>query len=383
MFAKSTKGVNRIPLWEFHVRELGADMGEFAGWEVPMMYTGALQEHMIVRTDAGVFDVSHMGRIRVSGPDAEPFLQRIFTKNIAKTKEYHLSGPTLVLNAYARVKDDEMPYKVSDEEWLVVVNALYRDKMLKYYENVIKTHNFDVRVEDLTSKYAMIAIQGPRSAEILEKICGDWIHDLRALQFRIGESVGEHDAFLISRSGWTGEDGFEIWAEPKNMVDIYRALLKAGVKPVGIICRDMLRIEMGYVLGEHEYGEDPLRFPPANSLRYGLGAIDWNKRGFVGEEALRAYRREGVRWVRVGIKMRRKHARAVIRQGYKLYVEDQVIGWVTSGTYSPYLKTAIGQAYVDVRYAIFGDIVEVEIRGKRYEGKIVEFPLVRGRPVVR
>lgn len=375
--------VIKTHLWEFHAEELKASMGVFAGWEVPMIYTSAIQEHNIVRTDCGIFDVAHMGRVRVTGPDVIPFLQKLYTKDIAKTKEYWMAGPTLALNEYARVKDDEMPYKISDEEWLIIVNAPYREKMLKHYSKVIEENGFKVKVEDLTFKLAMIAVQGPKTVEVFEKIGAGWVNDLHTLQFRMHEEIAGQKVFLISRSGWTGEDGYEIWAEPKAMVEIYRALLKAGAKPVGTVCRDTLRIEMGFVLGGHEYEEDPTKFPPANSLRYGMGAIDWYKHGFIGEEALRAYRREGVRWIRVGIRMRKKHARAILRFGYPLYIEDQYVGWITSGTYSPYLKRSVGQAYIDARYAIFGDYVEVEIRGKRYEGRILDFPLIPGRPVIK
>ncbi|OYT57209.1 MAG: glycine cleavage system protein T [Desulfurococcales archaeon ex4484_217_2] len=375
--------VIKTHLWEFHVKELGATMGEFAGWEVPMLYTSSLEEHNIVRTSVGIFDVAHMGRIKLTGPDVLPFLQKIYTKDMSKTKEYWMSGPTMALNEYARVKDDEMAYKVSDEEWYVIANAPYREKMLKYYDEIIKKYGFKVKVEDITFKTAMIAVQGPKVEEVFEKIGAGWANDLHTLEFRMNEEIAGQKVFLISRSGWTGEDGFEIWAEPKAMVEIYRALLKAGAKPVGTICRDTLRIEMGYVLGEDEYGEDPTKFPPALCLRYGLGAITWSKRGFIGEEALRACRREGCRWIRVGIRMTKKHARAILRHGYPVYVEDQVVGWITSGAYSPYLKRSVGQAYIDSRYAIFGEYVEVEIRGKRYEGRIFDFPLVPGRPVVK
>jgi len=370
-------------LWEFHVKELGATMGEFAGWEVPMLYTSSVEEHNIVRTDVGIFDVAHMGRIKLTGPDVLPFLQKLYPKDMSKTKEYWMSGPTLALNEYARVKDDEMAYKVSDEEWFVIVNAPYREKMLKYYDEVIKKYGFKVQVEDITFKLAMIAVQGPRVEEVFEKIGAGWTINLHTLEFRMNEEIAGQKVYLVSRSGWTGEDGFEIWAEPKAMVEIYRALIKAGAKPVGTICRDTLRIEMGFVLGGDEYGEDPTKFPPACCLRYGLGAIDWNKRGYIGEEALRACRREGCRWIRVGIRMKKKHARAILRHGYTVYVEDQPVGWITSGTYSPYLRRSVGQAYIDARYALFGDPVEVEIRGKRYEGRILDFPLVPGRPVVK
>ena len=358
-------------------------MGEFGGWEVPMLYESALKEHNIVRNDAGIFDVSHMGRVSIRGPDAIDFINLVCTKNVAKTKEYWMSGPTLILNQWARVKDDEMFYRVSDEQWYVVVNAPYREKMLNYYREIIESRGFKVEIEDLTFKYAMLAIQGPKVEEVFEKAGSAWVNDLHTLEFRTNVEVAGQKVFLISRSGWTGEDGFEIWAEPKNLLEIYRALLKAGAKPVGIISRDSLRIEMGFVLGEHEYGEDPVKFPCALSLRYGMGAIDWKKKGFIGEEALRACRREGVKWIRVGLKMKKKYARIIPRPGYKLYVDDQVVGWVTSGTFSPYLKRGVAQAYIDARYALFGEPVDIEVRGKRYPAKIEDLPLVPRRPVVK
>jgi len=370
-------------LYDYHLEKLGASFGEFGGWEVPMLYTSALEEHNIVRTSAGVFDVSHMGRIRLKGSDVPEFIEYVYTKSFKKIKEGWMSGPTLALNHWARVKDDEMLYKISDEEWLVVANAPYREKMIKYFKEVAKEKGFKIKIEDLTFKYAMIAVQGPKVEEAMEKIGAGWANDLHTLEFRTDVEIAGAKVFLISRSGWTGEDGFEIWAEPSAMIKIYDKLLEAGVKPVGIISRDTLRVEMGYVLGEHEYGEDPTKFPCAISLRYGLGAIDWNKKGFVGEEALRAYRREGVRWVRVGLRFKKKAGRVVPRQGYKIFVDDVVVGWITSGSYSPYLKRAVAQAYIDTRYAIFGEVVEVEIRGKRYEAKIEDFPLVPGRPVVK
>ncbi len=368
----------RIPLLDFHVEELGAETGLFGEWEVPMRYTSSLEEHMSVRTSAGVFDVSHMGRIRFRGSDVLDFIQYIYTKDLSKTKEYNLSGPTLALNMWARVKDDEMLYKISDEEWLVVVNALYRDKMLKYFNDVIREKNYDVEVEDLTFKYSMIAVQGPRSAEILSSLGNaEWINDLKPLEFRLNEEIKGLKIYLISRSGWTGEDGFEIWGEHQAIKQLMRILVDKGVKPAGIIARDTLRMEMGYVLGEHEYGEDPVKYPCALSLRYGLGAIDWKKKGYVGEEALRSCRRNGVRWVRIGVKMSKKAARIIPREGSSIYVEDIYVGWITSGSFSPVLKRGIGQAYIDSRYALFGEPVELEIRGKRYPGKIVDFPFIK------
>lgn len=363
-------------LLDYHIRNLGADVGEFGGWLVPMKYTSVIEEHMAVRSSAGLFDVSHMGRLRIKGSDVIPFIQYIYTRDLDRTKEFFLSGPTLALNQWARVKDDEMLYRISDEEWLVVTNAPYREKMISYFKEVIDQRKYDVKIEDLTFKYAMIALQGPRAAEILESLGAMWAADLKVLEFRMNEEIAGAQYYLVSRSGWTGEDGFEIWGKPKAIQDLTEKLIDEGVKPCGVIARDSLRMEMGFVLGDHEYGEDPLKYPCALSLRYGLGAIDWSKHGFVGEEALRACRREGVRWIRVGIKMKKKFARVIPRKGCRLFIEEVFVGWITSGSYSPVLKRGIAQAYIDSRYALFGEPVNIEIRGKLYSGKIVDFPFI-------
>ncbi len=367
----------RIPLLDFYVEKLGAEPGHFGDWEVPMLFTSAIEEHMSVRNNAGFFDVSHMGRAMLRGPDVIALIQKVYTKDLSKVKEGWLSGPTLALNEYARVKDDEMLYKISDEEWLLVTNALVREKMLTYLKNVAAQHGFKVEIKDLTFDYSMIALQGPYSQQVLEELGASWAADMKTLEFRMNEEIAGHKVFLISRSGWTGEDGFEIWGEHGEIAGLVEKLVEKGVKPAGIIARDTLRMEMGFVLGGHEYGEDPVKYPCALSLRYGLGAISWKKHGFIGEEALRAYRREGVRWIRVGVKMSKKAARVIPREGAKLYVEDQVVGWVTSGSFSPVLKRGIAQAYIDVRYALFGEPVDVEVRGKRHQAKIVDFPFIK------
>ncbi len=366
----------RIPLMEFHVEKLGAETGFFGGWEVPMRYTSSLKEHVAVREHVGVFDVSHMGRLVLEGPDTLPLIQKIYTRDLSKTREGWMSGPTLVLNQYARVKDDEMLYKVDDEKWLIVVNALYREKMLEYINSIIMEEALRVKLRDITKETSMIAVQGPHAGDVFEKIGAGWLRDLKPLEFRVNAEIGGTSVFLVSRSGWTGEDGFEVWGDHKSIRELIVKLIDAGATPVGIIARDTLRMEMGFVLGEHEYGEDPMKYPCALSLRYGLGAIDWKKTGYIGWEMLHACRRNGVRWVRIGLKMSKKSARIIPRQGMQLYVYDQVVGWVTSGAFSPILKRGIGQAYIDVRYALFGEPVELVVRGKRHKAKIVDFPLI-------
>jgi len=365
----------RVPLYSLH-EELGASFGEFAGWLVPMVYTSTLEEHMAVREGVGVFDISHMGRLAIRGGEALDLLERLYTKRLAKTREGFMSGPTLALTPLARVKDDEMFYRVADDEWLVVPNAAVAEEMKNYLAGKAREYGLDASVEDLQEKYALLAVQGPKAVEVFEKLGAGWLGELAPLEFRMNVEVAGARLFLVSRSGWTGEDGFEVWAEPGEAARLYRSLVEAGAKPVGIAARDTLRIEMGFVLGGHEYGEDPLRYPCALSLRYGLGAIDWKKTGYVGEDALRACRREGVRWVRVGFVMKKKFARFIPRQGYPLVVDGERVGWVTSGTFSPVIRRGVGMGYIDTRYAIIGEPVEIEARGRLHEAKLQEFPLI-------
>ncbi|MET1159859.1 MAG: glycine cleavage system aminomethyltransferase GcvT [Thermoprotei archaeon] len=366
----------RIPLLDFYVEKFGAETGHFADWEVPMRFTSSIEEHMAVRNSAGVFDVSHMGRLVLRGSDVIEFIQRVYTRDLSRVKDMYMSGPALILTEHARVRDDEMLYRINENEWLVVVNAPARIKILSLFEQLIKSWRLEVKIEDLTEKYAMIALQGPQSPELMEKLGANWAVDLKPLEFGLNVTISDIPVYLVSRSGWTGEDGYEIWADPPNIQKLFSKLVELGAKPCGIIARDSLRLEMGYVLYGNEYGEDPVKYPCAVSLRYGMGAITWSKHGFIGEEALRACRREGVRWVRLGIKMAKRAGRVIPRSGDKVYVEDILVGWVTSGGFSPILSRGIAQAYIDTRYAIIGEEVEVEIRGKKYPAKIVDFPFI-------
>ncbi|MEM4044302.1 MAG: glycine cleavage system aminomethyltransferase GcvT [Fervidicoccaceae archaeon] len=368
--------MKEIPLKKLH-EQLGANFGEFAGWLVPMDYGSVIQEHQSVRKSVGIFDISHMGRIAIRGEDSIYLLEKTFTKKIQKTKEGFMSGPTLALNYFARVIDDEMLYRVSNTEFLSVPNAAYKDRMIGHLNEIAKNEKLRVTIDDLTDKYVMFAVQGPKSPEAMEKIGLKDALELKPLQFMIQNADMQNGVYLISRSGWTGEDGFELWIRVEKGEEIYRKLLEAGAVPVGIAARDSLRMEMGFVLGGNEYGEDPRHYPCATSLRYGMGAIDWDKVGFIGEETLRACRREGARWLRFGFIMRKEHSRYIPRKGSKILVEDIEIGWITSGSFSPVLERGIAQGYIDSRYAIVGEHVEiVDERGRKGTAKIEDFPLI-------
>jgi len=369
--------LNELPLKRVH-EELGASFGEFAGWHVPMNYGSVLQEHLSVRNEAGIFDISHMGRIKIKGEDSLKLLEKIFTKKIQKTKEGNLSGPTLALNEVARVIDDEMLYNLGGGEYLSVTNAASKDRMLQHLKMITAKEGFKVEIEDLTWDYALFAVQGPKSFDVVSTFGMKEALDLKPLQFIVFNPSEKNGIFLISRSGWTGEEGFELWVDVKKAADIYKNILAAGAKPVGIAARDSLRMEMGFVLGGNEYGEDPRFFPCAVSLRYGMGAIDWEKQGYVGESMLRSCRKEGSRWLRYGFVMKKEFARYIPRKGNKIYVEDVEVGWVTSGSFSPVLERGIAQGYLDSRYALVGESVKiVDERGRYGLAKIEEFPLLK------
>ncbi len=369
--------MNDIQLKYLH-QGLNASFGEFAGWNVPMIYTSTIEEHITVRKAVGIFDISHMGRLKLTGKNSLDLLEKVFTKKISKTKEGFMSGPTLALNEYARVIDDEMWYKINDNEWLAVPNAASRERMISHLNMIAQENKFDVEIKDLTFDYVLLALQGPESQSIMDNLGVSWTSSLKPLEFRLNEKIKDVNVFLISRSGWTGEDGFEIWATPKEAEKLYSYFLNSGVKPIGIAARDTLRIEMGFVLGGNEYGEDPLKYPCALSLRYGMGAIDWEKKGFIGEESLRSCRKEGLRWIRIGIEMKKSSARFVPRHGYKILVDDIEVGYVTSGTYSPIIERGIGMGYIDTRYFMIGEPITIsDGKGRSGEAKISEFPLIK------
>ncbi|PMP59809.1 MAG: glycine cleavage system protein T [Caldisphaera sp.] len=369
--------MNDIQLKELH-QKINASFGEFAGWNVPMIYSSTIEEHKTVRNSVGVFDISHMGRLKISGKNSLDLLEIVFTKKLSSTKEGFMSGPTLSLNESARVIDDEMWYKINDNEWLAVPNASAREIMITHLSKIAIQNKYDVKIQDLTFDYVLLALQGPESKYVMEKLKASWALDLKPLEFRLNENLNNINIYLASRSGWTGEDGFEFWLTPNNAERLYKLLLDNGVKPIGIAARDTLRIEMGFVLGGNEYGQDPIKFPCALSLRYGMGAIDWNKTGYIGEPSLRACKKEGLRWIRIGLEMKKSNARYIPRHGYKMYEDDIEVGWVTSGTYSPILEKGIGMGYIDTRYAILGETITInDGRGRTGEAKIVDFPLIK------
>ncbi len=359
----------RVPLYDVHKR-LGAFFGEFAGWEAPINYGSVVEEHMAVRRSVGVFDLSHMGRILVKGADALRLLDHLVPRELVEEPGY-MYGPTAFLNERAGFRDDVMLYCLEPGLWLVVCNAANRVKVVEWLEEWASRLKLDVRVEDKTFEWAMLAVQGPESAKLMSKIRAHDVLGLEMLQFRRGVSVAGAQTVLVSRSGWTGEDGFEIILDVGEAGKLLEKIVEAGARPCGLAARDSLRMEMGYVLYGHEIDEDT---NPVEA-RYWQVFRPGPKRECVGCDALLEALRRGAQRVRVGLKLEKK-ARIVPRPGDPVYVGDTRVGVVTSGAYSPVLGRSIAQAYLDAYHALMGLRVEVERRGKRYQAKVVDFPFV-------
>jgi len=354
-----------------------ANLGSFASWITPLDFGDPLSECRDVRSKVGVFDVSHMGRILIKGSKAYEFLQKLVTKDLSKLRPGEMGGPTLILNEVGGIKDDVMIYKLSDYEWLMVCNAVNREKDINWMLNVkskLGFSNDDVIIEDLTTNSVLIAVQGPKSRDVLESLGVEGLKDLKLLNFVTNVEVGTAKVFLLSRSGWTGEEvrsyGFELWADIPNGVEVYKTLISSGVRPCGLVARDILRIEMGYVL----YGSDISEDVNPIEARYWV-ALTRGKDDCIGCDKLWDTYRGGVSRFRVGFKLG-KGIKLIPRHGYKILADEEVVGEVTSGAYSPTIDRAIGMGYIKASHTYLGFNLEVVVRGKRYEVKISDFPLI-------
>ena len=358
----------KSPLHDVHV-ELKASFGEFASWQMPLTYTSGIKEHLAVRENAGIFDISHMGRIIIKGDESLTFLQKLVPKDLSEVPPGYMSGPTAFLNENAGFKDDVMLYNMGNK-WLIVCNAVNREKILDWLNHWKTKWGANVEIKDETFNIAMLALQGPNSAKYMEEIGLNTVLDLQMLQFKTNVESKYGALFLVSRSGWTGEDGFEILGKPEVVGRIFKELVEKGVAPAGLAARDTLRLEMGFVLYGHDIDEN---ITPIEA-RYWV----WTpgKKGYVGYEALIKKLKKGVDRIRIGLKMKKK-VKAIPREGDKIVIEGVEVGTITSGNYSPTLKRGIAMGYINSRHALIGLGVEVNIRGRFYPGKLSDFPLYK------
>ncbi len=357
--------LKKTPLNSVH-RNLGARMVDFGGWEMPVQYSGILDEHKTVRTAVGLFDVSHMGEIEIRGPQALELTNFVTTNNAAKLApgRAHYSG---LLYDHGGFVDDILVHKVEDQEYFLCVNASNQEKD---YEHIRAANHWDAEVEFAGPKYVQIAIQGPKGPATLQKLTETDLSGIRYYRFLDGKVSGA--PARIARTGYTGEDGFEIYIAPEEAERVWGELLEAGaefgVRPCGLGARNTLRMEAGMALYGHEIDAS------INPWEAGLGwIVKMDKGDFQGREAL-AKAKDNVKRKLIGFEMR---GRGVGRDGYEVFVDGRAAGWVTSGGPSPTIGKNIGMCYLPSALAEPGRTIEIQIRHQTVEAVTVEIPFYK------
>jgi aminomethyltransferase len=356
----------RTPFYNIH-RQLGAKLVEFAGFEMPIQYRGIIGEHRAVRNAVGIFDVSHMGEIEAWGRDAGAFVQRTTVNDVTKLSEGQAQYSALCYDN-GGIVDDVLVYHLGDH-YLLVVNAA---NILKDFSWLQRHLPEDVDLRNVSDKIALLAVQGPKSLATLQKLTSIDLSKISYYHFQKGR-LADVD-MLISRTGYTGELGFELFmnANPSGCEKVWSAVMDAGrefgIQPVGLGARDTLRLEMGYCL----YGNDIDQ--TTNPLEAGLGWITkLNKGDFIGRAALVQAKSAGLKRKLVGFTVEGK---AFPRQGYDIRLNGSKVGHVTSGTFSPTLEKGIGMGYVDIQYSAVGSTVNVLVRSKDVQASIEKVPFI-------
>ncbi|MBX7055353.1 MAG: glycine cleavage system aminomethyltransferase GcvT [Pyrinomonadaceae bacterium] len=363
--------LKKTPLNDAH-RALGGRMVDFGGWDMPVQYTaGVIEEHMATRTRSGLFDVSHMGEIWVEGPDAISFVNRLTTNDVLKLVDgqAHYSAMT---NDNGGVVDDLLVYRFGQEKLLLVVNAGTTEKDWAW----ITSHKKDERVElhNASSEYCQIAIQGPDATAIVQNLTETDLAAIKYYHFTTGRVDGV-DA-IISRTGYTGEDGFEIYAAADTAEQLWNKILetgnygaKGGILPCGLAARNTLRLEAAMSLYGHELGDD------ISPLEAGLGWITKFQKGpFTGSEIIARQKEEGLTRKIAGFEMTEP---GIARDGCDVYVGGEKTGVVTSGSPAPFLKKNIGLAFLPPQFAIDGQEITIDVRGRQIAAKVVPTPFYK------
>lgn len=350
----------KTPLYDRH-RALGARMIDFAGFLMPVQYSGVLSEHRAVRESAGIFDLSHMGEFRFEGPDAAANLQRLTTNDVTKL----LPGQaqyTLLCNEKGGIVDDVILYRLDEDAYWMVPNAANIEKDREWIRSRLKGR---VTLQDQSLQTALIAVQGPKALEIVSGVLG---RDLSGIaSFHCQWVAFDQGEVLVSRTGYTGEDGFELYLEAKHAPRLWDRLLEAGrdaLTPAGLGARDTLRLEARLPLYGNELSEE--RSPLSAGLSF---AVKFDKGDFIGKEALLAERQQGSPMKLVGFEMLE---RGVPRRGYAIWHDGQAVGEVTSGAFAPSLEKDIGMGYVPAELASEDVEILIEIRGKLKKARVVK-----------
>lgn len=354
------------PLHAWHVAH-GGRMVDFAGWSMPIQYTTIIEEHQAVRNSAGLFDISHMGHLRIGGPDAVALAERLVTCRVSTIKP-NQARYGLVTNEAGGILDDVLVYGIDAQTVALVINAANSDKIAAWMQSQAVGANAFVKEPPTCG--AMIALQGPASAAILAPHADFPIAEMGYFRHARGHLFGIPVA--VSRTGYTGEDGFELVVVGENAEPLWEAILTAGkdagIVPCGLGCRDTLRLEAGMPLYGHELTEEIDPITAGLSFAVALG------KEFIGRDAIAHIAELGPKQVRVGLKLTGKR---IAREGTPLFQGDNHIGEVTSGTFSPTLEASIAMGYVPPDHAGPGTAIEADLRGKRVPATVVELPFYR------
>jgi aminomethyltransferase len=359
--------LKRTPLYDAHV-SIGARMVDFAGWQMPVQYTGHIQEHMAVREAAGLFDVSHMGEIEVRGPDALSLVQRISTNDASKLQDNQVQYSTMT-NEAGGVIDDLLVYRLNADYFLLVVNAGGSDSDFEWIRD--RGVDLNAEVHNTSSAFALLALQGPRSEQILQ---GFTDHMLDRIPYYWSQRVLVDGVDCrVSRTGYTGEDGFEILCDSANARHLWNRLLVTGndrgLIPCGLAARNTLRLEAAFRLYGHDMDET------TTPLEAGLGwVVKLGKGDFIGRDVLLKQKEDGLKRKLAGFEVL---DRAPARDGYPVAAGDKQIGAVTSGSPAPFVKKNIGLAYVQTEHAAVGTELFVVIRGRNVPARVVETPFYK------
>ena len=357
----ATPTLKRTALFEAH-RNLGAKMVPFAGWEMPVQYrTGILAEHHAVRTGAGVFDVSHMGEFEISGPDRNAFVNRVTCNDVAALEPGGVQY-SAILTPEGTFVDDCTVYRFEDK-LMIVVNA---SNTARAWEHIVaQKGGANVRLKDISADVGLLSFQGPQAESLLQPLTRTNLGGIAYYHFLVGR-IASAECF-ISRTGYTGEDGFELYCRDRDTPQIWEGLIEAGAAPIGLGARDSLRLEMGYALYGNEIDDS------TTPLEAGLGWIVKLDKGcpFTGDAALRAQKQRGVTRKLVGFQLQ---GRGIPRHGYPVYHEGRNVDVVRSGTMSPSLGVPIGTTYLPAAAAKAGTRFEVEMRGERMPAEAVARP---------
>ncbi|MFZ5944105.1 MAG: glycine cleavage system aminomethyltransferase GcvT [Bacillota bacterium] len=360
--------LKRTPLYEEHVK-LGAKIVPFGGFEMPVQYTGIIEEHHAVRQHAGLFDVSHMGEFAVRGKGAPQFIQRLITNNLEKIEPGKVLYSPICYENGGTV-DDLLVYCFDWENFWLVVNASNIDKDWQWVNE--QKGNEEIELTNISNETAQLALQGPKAEEILQTLTPLNLQEIKYFRFVKGNVSGME--CIISRTGYTGEDGFEIYLKANDAQSLWQQFLKAGagynLSPIGLGARDTLRFEAALPLYGHELG------PDITPLEAGLGVfVDLKAEAdFIGKSALFEQEKTGLSRKKVGLEM---IDRGIPREGYAILLDGKEIGFITSGSFSPTLGKNLGIALIDSEYAQIGSTVEVVVRNKPCKAVLVKIPFYR------